>query len=484
MKTNITKLINIYLLGGLLISGTVFSFGSCDDSFIEKIADERITMKEIQINTTAELPLLIGKDSLLTISIRPDSLSNKTLQWSSENAEVATVSSDGRVKAIGLGTTKIIVKATDGSARTGSITVKVIDKIIYVDDIIVNGPTNELFENQKLQLTAVVNPVTATYKTLKWSSSDNKIATVSQNGEVSTLGQGTVLITASSTDGGGKSKSFTLKVNKITQAENITIDQLPPTLGFSQVYMLKYTLSPFNATEETVSWTSDKPNIVAVDNRGLLTAKGFGTAIITATINKTNVNVSIPVEVAYGRIFQDFTSGVNNYLTPSGSNGVSLTAAGNSLLVKGILDGGNKYWSNFKAYKVYEQWQNQAIVEYFAPVKNPIIAVKLDAYSNMDFKMDPHCINSSGATVYPGGAFDNRITNVPNLSTNPGFKTEIRYIDLRKSLPSDLRNMDLIRLKNFYFNVYVYSTTVGATYNLYWIKSFSSVEELEGHLSD
>ena len=71
----------IYLVFALI----AFSFTSCDDSIIDQIAVKKELLSTLQIKTTAELPLLIGKDSLLKITYTPEEQNNQALVCKSDN---------------------------------------------------------------------------------------------------------------------------------------------------------------------------------------------------------------------------------------------------------------------------------------------------------------------------------------------------------------------------------------------------------------
>ena len=330
-----------YLIFGALAAS--LAVVSCNDSLLDQIAVERTVITNLQINTTAELPLLVGTDSLLNFVYAPNNPSNAKLQWSSSDESVATVSEDGNVKAVSLGTATITVKSTDGGARSANITVKVISSIDYITNITVTGSSQELFEDEVLALTAGITPANATYKTLKWTSSDPSIATVSETGEVTGIKPGTVTITAASTDGSGKKGTITLTIKEVVPLTGIAISTvLTETMAIDQLLPVAVTLTPSNATAQSLEWTSDNPAVATVTNTGVVKGIADGKALITVTAkNDASIKASIEVTVEAGKIDDRFMDGVTpRWITPS--SGASIAVQNNIMWVTMGTSGNNK----------------------------------------------------------------------------------------------------------------------------------------------
>ena len=130
-------------------------------------------------------------------------------------------------------------------------------------------------------LTATVSPSNATNKTLTWSSSNTSVATVS-NGVVKAVGFGTATITAKSNN--GKTASCSVTVNPIAvTGVSLNKNSLSFT-GTGSSQTLTATVSPNNATNKTLTWSSSNTSVATVSN-GVVKAVGFGTATITAKSN-------------------------------------------------------------------------------------------------------------------------------------------------------------------------------------------------------
>ena len=219
-----------------------------------------------------------GNALQLTATVSPDNASNKTLSWTSANPEIATVDANGKVKALKQGKTTITVKSTDGSDISAQCELTVIK---LVEGISINITTATLTEGQSLQLEATVSPELATNKAVEWSSSNESVAIVSQQGKVTAISKGSAIITAKSTD--GSNVSAFCNVNVIKLVSNIVLSESEMTLNEGQSATLTAIITPDLANNKTLEWTSSNESVAKVSSQGKVTAISKGTAIITAT---------------------------------------------------------------------------------------------------------------------------------------------------------------------------------------------------------
>ena len=149
-----------------------------------------------------------------------------------------------------------------------------------VTNIGLNKQSTEIVLGGSETLVATVNPANASNRNLIWKSSNESVATV-KNGKVEAKGIGNATITAKSCDGSGKSASCTVKVIPIA-VQKITLNKTYEEMTIGASASLSVTVTPTNATNKNIIWTSNNTDIVSVNN-GKLSAKGIGTAYITAT---------------------------------------------------------------------------------------------------------------------------------------------------------------------------------------------------------
>lgn len=159
----------------------------------------------------------------ITAYLTPEDAANKNLDWSSSDEDVALVDDNGNVTVLRSGTTVITAATTDGTELTASCNVSV--KLV-VTDIVLNQTDIYLREQQSVRLIATVSPESADNKTLQWSSSDESVATVGQDGWVYAIAQGSAVITVKSTDGSGIKAECKVNVSKVVGTEDVASDDI------------------------------------------------------------------------------------------------------------------------------------------------------------------------------------------------------------------------------------------------------------------
>ncbi len=246
-------------------------------------------VKSVTLNKS-EIKLEHEDTFTLKATVKPSNASNKKVKWSSSNTKVATVSSSGKVTAVGKGTAVITAKSSDGSKLdTCKVTV-----IKSVTGLKLNVYEKEIYIGKKLTIKASVLPSSASNKTVKWSTSNKKLATVDKNGVVTPLNTGTVKITAKTVDGGFK------KVCELTIKRAVTgvkINKSAITLNNGKSYTLKASVLPSNATEKDIEWSSSNAKVAKVNENGKVTATGKGTAVITAeSVNGKKITCKVTVK--------------------------------------------------------------------------------------------------------------------------------------------------------------------------------------------
>lgn len=173
-----------------------------------------------------------------------------------------------------------------------------------VQSITLNNTEVSLYPNEHVQLTATISPENATNPAISWTSSNTDVATVLATGYVTAVSEGTAVITANSTDGSGVSASCTVTVlHNTVYVDGITLSETSAELHEGETKQLTATVSPENADNKTVTWTSSNAAIATVSETGLVTAKAEGNAVITATSNDgTNISASCNVTVLKNEI--------------------------------------------------------------------------------------------------------------------------------------------------------------------------------------
>ncbi len=149
-----------------------------------------------------------------------------------------------------------------------------------------------------LQLNASFVPADATNKGVTWQSDNSQIAIVSPTGLVTGIGAGQANIIAVSQDGGFRDTAqisvFSVPVTGVTVAP-VTL-----SIGAGATYQLTPQVSPANATDKSIAWTSNNGQVATVNASGLVSGVAAGNAVITATTNDGSFTASVSVSVVQG----------------------------------------------------------------------------------------------------------------------------------------------------------------------------------------
>lgn len=261
-----------------------------------------------------------GKNLQLTAIVSPANATNQKVIWKSSNEAVAKVSSTGVVSGVSGGTVVITAAAEEDQTKKASCTFTIsinsgtgspgteggaggtgtenADKQkVSPTSVKMDRTTLNLLEGAEKKLTATVSPSNASYDKLIWKSSNEKVATVSSNGTVKGVASGKAVITATVDDSNLKVTCEVIVTKEQIAATGLTLDQTELTLKTGGMAQLKATVTPANATEDTVLWSSNTPGVAAVDTSGKVTAKSSGTAQITAKIEGTKISAVCTVRI-------------------------------------------------------------------------------------------------------------------------------------------------------------------------------------------
>lgn len=256
----------------------------------------------------------VGGTVDLTATISPDNATNKNVTWSSSNTGVATVSASGVVTGVAAGEVAITATSQADGTKSASCTVTVTDAV-PVTGVSLNKSNTTLQVGSNEILTASVAPAEATNKNVTWTSSNTSVATV-ENGVVTAVGVGSATITVTTTDG-SFTATCTITVNP-TAVTGVTLNKPSVNLGVGDTEALEATIAPTNATNKTVTWTSDNTSVATVNAAtGLVTGVAVGSATITATTADGSFTATCDVTVENVVTF-DATKDKNTSLTKSG----------------------------------------------------------------------------------------------------------------------------------------------------------------------
>ena len=256
-------------------------------------------ISSMKINTNSYTFTDIDDIYTPSVDITPSNATNTKLKWLSSDKNIATVNIiSGKITPVGNGKCKINVYATDGSGLVAQLDVKVDIKAKSVS--FENSEYNITSAGQKINVNASVLPEKTNNKTLEYKSSNEKIAVVDGEGNVTPVGNGTCQITATTTDGSNLQAKCNVNVDiKPIKVTGIKIrDKSYTIISLNQTPSFRTTITPSNATNKEVKWTSSNENVAKVSTIGVIKPVKNGTCkIIATTTDGTNLSASVDLTV-------------------------------------------------------------------------------------------------------------------------------------------------------------------------------------------
>lgn len=256
-------------------------------------------------------PLMVSDISLQTASVvktiptqleanfTPAEADNKKLKWTSLTPDVATITEDGMMTGLKMGTAKVKAETTDGSNLSGVFEVQVTG--LPVSTISMPAESS-IVKTESMKLEYSILPLASDNQKLKWSSNATYIASVDESTGVITAHKvGDAIITATATDGSGISASTTIHVTplKVSQIEMPKEMYLLRSLS----KQIEVNIAPELADNKTLKWTSDNKDVAIVTQEGVVKGVNAGCAnIMAAAVDGSEVSATCKVTVALGTI--------------------------------------------------------------------------------------------------------------------------------------------------------------------------------------
>lgn len=266
--------VTAHKVGNAIISATTIDGSDLSAKCSIKVNPVLVTSITI---STSSASLKVGESLTLTYEIQPKNATYKSVQWSSANTSVASVS-NGIVTAISPGSCIIKARTTDGSNLESTCIIYVAN--IPVSTISLDKESIDLLVGEEKAIVASVYPKNATNPSLTWTSSNGNVVTVS-NGKVKAVGAGNAAVSVRTTDG-----------SDITATCNITVRKHPQTIEWNQdIFSISYggeliELRAVASSGLPIAFTSSDDNVVSIFNMGnaiYLNPGECGSSTITAT---------------------------------------------------------------------------------------------------------------------------------------------------------------------------------------------------------
>lgn len=254
--------------------------------------------------------MAVGSSEELSWNIIPEKATDKTVKVESSDESVLRIETDTagkqQLKAVGVGTANVILKANGGKNVSVSARVRVVKPVTGLSLV---GVKKRLALSRTLQLSAVYTPDDATVKECIWHTTNSEVAVISENGELKPVSTGTVGVYATAKDGyGAQSPVSVITIIDIPDAERVTLKDADGKRDLSSgkiqlipgdVLHLQAAVLPEDAEQE-VAWaiSSNPSDSVKISGDGTVTCSKAGTAVISATtengiVARLNITVAI-----------------------------------------------------------------------------------------------------------------------------------------------------------------------------------------------
>ena len=244
--------------------------------------DGNLPIENIMINKSS-LSLNSGQSDQLSVSYLPDFAMNRTVTWTSSNNAVASVDANGKVTANAAGTA--VITATTANGKTAQCTVTVTNppapapqpQVVKVNKIFIKGISTKIAAGKKIKLAADIAPSNVTNKSVTWTTSNKKVATVNVSGVVSVnkkAGGKTVTITATAKDGSAKKATYKIKVMK-GAVKKVKISG-KKSVKAGKTLSLKAKVTASNGANKKLKWTSSNTKYATVSGSGKVKALKAG----------------------------------------------------------------------------------------------------------------------------------------------------------------------------------------------------------------
>ncbi len=262
------------------------------------VTDEIIPVTKIKI-IDSNVSLMVGDTTNLNVTVSPSNSTNQSIIWNSSDTSIATISETGTIKGIKEGKVKIFATTLDGLYQDSiEVTIKKVEKYVEVNDLIIKQNDVTLNVGSSITVKTSIVPSDATNKKINWTTSDSKIVTV-KNGLIYGVSEGSAVVTATTLD---NNITKTIKVTVVSvPLERLEIKEKSIELGISEEKTIKVQYLPSNTTNKTLTWISNDPSIVSVNDKGVI--KGITEGIGSVTVIGSNgYNEKIVCIVTYKQV--------------------------------------------------------------------------------------------------------------------------------------------------------------------------------------
>lgn len=519
---NINEMKNILKYLSLALLPASLCMACADDEL--PVLEDAILMNSIEISMPEEVrvklyvdktesvcyPMLVGEALQLEYMTDPEpsQVTFPGVEWSSSNPDVVSVAADGVITAVSAGSAIITVQPdTPNIQATSSMKVTVSETLVPAASITITdnavmadaAGVPSCYMGETMQLTASIEPAETTYRSVKWSSADESVATVDMiSGLVTGVSRGYVDIIATALDPEQPATaSHRIYIDEIVTPLGLRLTNAPAADATFPVEMKRYTLEfdtyPSFSTRSLIEWSSSDEAIATVEG-GVVRFNGCGRVTITATCPEGELpadaagfakSASATFDIPEGLIreyFLDLSNLTWNHAGQSGngtktSSVVKQTAAGETYMEVTTY--------NQNATNQRGDFKHIGNVKIHAG-KYPIVTIRMtdvrDAYEEIT-----SCnlnLDTSG-DGYSGNVGGNNNKYLKRYKCSDGSTVFIYDLSQQTFANGGLIKTDAaVEFRTFQFK-YADMRTIDhqITYNVYWVETFASEDALKARMA-
>ena len=304
--------------GGFTLNGTNVDGDSSIKLYTKRNPSSGL-VSGVTLDQTKIISLQTAETCQLTATVTPANAANRTLKWYSSDKAVAYLDGDGLVVG-GEKSGTAVITAMSSNGKYASCTVEVTGRKVPLKSLKIQGYDSHSFRiddsgesgikmGDRIVLKAELTPKYAS-DAITWKTTNNSVISIlSQKGntcEICIRKNGTARITVSSVANDAISDWVEFTVDLTTRVTSVSLDQNMLSLWEGQDAQLRATVTPANADDQRLIWSSDKPEIAEVTQTGYVTAKKDGTAVITVITRDGGYSASCVILVASQNPIESF----------------------------------------------------------------------------------------------------------------------------------------------------------------------------------
>jgi uncharacterized protein YjdB len=503
----------------VIVSIAAFAFVtySCEESKQMPAGEEAFVYNTIKISETdynadsVTIYLLKEQQLQLDYTLTPaEGVTFPELVWTSSNESVVTVTQNGLIAAQNIeGLSVVQLKPAIGFGATNAtpaVTVNVLDHYVYMLTVSITNPlaAGEMIDvGQTFQFIAGCTTASGeapTFAKYKWTSSNPSIARVDEKtGLVTGVAEGTATITCTADDQNPSPPSTTTTTTLVNVRQIIPIETFElindvelAALGYGQEYQIRFNVTPSNATVSSIIWTSDNETAISIDNTGKLTVNAMDAAMATITATAGSIVRTLNVAVARGKLVYSFASQFTPWtVSTAGASVGNSDGTKTSIIMSNPSNEGtakhradiNLVTNNSGAIMVAHPnvYRYLAVKIQFPTVlgagNNSNGCIKLEMFDNPRTIGPVYCGStaSNQNNVYTIFGADAISASEPNVIVFDLFGTNWSG--------SFITNTNPYNLVQFKFVIADFPVAAPWTYDIYWVRTFRTMEELATFVS-